>query len=108
MICHDGRRRSSRRYKTLTQEFSADLGGDASLSNAERALVAQAAVLALRAEELRGAILRGDTIDDDQLVRCSNSFTRILMALGQRRKSKEPPSQSLEEYLAQTNDETGK
>lgn len=95
----DGRSSLARRHRVLAGNFAADLGGMTNLSHAERALVDQAAMVTLRAEQLRGAMLSGEIIDDDVLVRLNNSAVRILNALTAQRKRKGDAPPSLEDYL---------
>jgi hypothetical protein len=63
------------------------------------ALVRQAAATTMRAEQLQAAIVRGETVASDELVRLSNASARILSALKgkQQVKVKGP---SLKEYIA--------
>jgi len=83
----DGRSAPARRFRDLYFSFVAELGGEASLTEAERALCRQAAALTLRAEELQNAIVRGDAVEDEQAVRLANSAAR---ALGQLRRRARP------------------
>jgi hypothetical protein len=77
-----------RRFNTLVLDFTADLGGGA-LSNADTALVRQAAALTIRAEQAQAALLAGEAADDDALVRLSNASARLLNMLGAK-QSKRP------------------
>lgn len=86
----DGRCRAARRFKALYGAFAADLGGEAALTAAERSLVRQAAAMTMRGEDLQNAILRGEIVDDDALVRLSNASARLLSALGVQRRSRQP------------------
>jgi hypothetical protein len=83
----DGRTRNARRYHELLAAFLAELGGEGQVTEAERALCAQAAGLTVRAEQLQAAIVRGEAVDDDALTRLANVTTRTLLALRQRRKA---------------------
>lgn len=95
----DGRSAAARRYRDLVADLAADLGGEAALTSAELALVRQAAATTMRAEQLQAAIVRGETVTSDDLVRLSNASARILGALRSKRQFK-PPVPSLKEYLA--------
>jgi hypothetical protein len=95
----DGRSASARRYRDLVESFTADLGGFG-LTNADMALVRQAAATTMRAEQLQAEIVRGDAVDSDMLVRLSNASARILAALRAKRPGK-PTGPTLQEYLAQ-------
>jgi hypothetical protein len=94
----DGRKRVARRFRALTEAFTADLGGK--LSHADTALVRQAAAMTVRAEQAQAALLNGQTVDDDQLVRLSNAATRILTALGAQRARREKRPWSIEDIHA--------
>ena len=83
----DGRSATARRFKQLVASFSADLGSD--LTEAERALVRQAATVTVMAEQWRRKILASaDPSDDDSdaVVRLSNASVRLLNALSAQRK----------------------
>ncbi len=92
----DGRSTGARRFKDLIESFSRDMGGIERLSEAEQTLVRQAASLTMRAEQLQSAIVRGEAIDPDELIRLSNTARRCLKAVQRR----EQPRPSLAEHLA--------
>lgn len=94
----DGRTRIARRFRALIEAFTADMGGK--LSNADIALVRQAAAMTVRAEQAQAALLNGQTVDDDQLVRLSNAATRILTVLGAQRARRANRPLSIEEIQA--------
>jgi hypothetical protein len=93
----DGRTVGAVRFKRLINSFSADLGGMAALTEAERGLVRQAASLMMRAEQLQSAIARGEQVDPDELIRLTNTARRTLAAIAKREKAK--PA-TLGDYLA--------
>jgi hypothetical protein len=95
----DGRSASARRYRDLIADFGRDLGAFESLSTAELAMVRQAAALVVKVEQLQVGIVNGDVIDTDELVRLMNASTRILLALGVKRRKREAPM-PLRERLA--------
>ena len=88
----DGRTAAARRYRDLAQSLADDLGGAASLTEAQRALVRQAAGMIVRSEQLQAAILRGEIVDNEQLTRLANAATRILTRLGLKKRAVQPPS----------------
>jgi hypothetical protein len=92
----DGRSPGARRYKDLIESFAHELGGLSQLSEAERALVRQAASLTLRAEQLQTAIVNGSPVDPDELIRLTNTARRTLASI----RRKEQPKPSLDDYLA--------
>lgn len=84
----DGRSATARRYRDIAMALADDLGGAGSLSEPEQALVRQAAALSVKAEEQQASIVRGEDIDPEQLVRLTNSLTRIMGRLGIKRRQK--------------------
>ncbi len=90
----DGRSADSRRYKDLCMSLADDLGGAAVLTEAQRALVRQAAAMIVQSEKLQSAVLRGEIVDCEQLTRLANAATRILTRLGIKREARAlgPPS----------------
>jgi hypothetical protein len=88
----DARSAPARRYRDLCQSLADDLGGAASLTTAQTALVRQAAAMLVQSEAFQSAILNGEIVDSEQLVRLSNSAVRILSRLGLKRKAVHTPS----------------
>jgi hypothetical protein len=82
----------------LVAAFTDEIGGD--LSTSEQALVKQAAGLTLRGEQLQAAIVRGEAIDDDLLVRLAGAARRVLGAIGVKASERKPAPMSLAEYAA--------
>jgi hypothetical protein len=81
-VLPDERQTFAGRVAALTEALTADLGSDASLKQTERSLIALAATLTARAEMLQAALLRGEPVDDDTIVRVNNSAARMLDKLG--------------------------
>jgi hypothetical protein len=96
----DGRASLPRRHRELARAFARDLGGEASLTAAERQMVEQAATITLRAEALKAKLLSGEEVNDDAMVRLTNSSTRILTALGVANRKRKPAGPSLAEHIA--------
>jgi hypothetical protein len=88
----DGRTAAARRYRDLAISIADDLGGAASLTEAQTALVRQASAMIVQSEALQGQILRGELVDCEQLTRLANAATRILTRLGLKRTLVHPPS----------------
>jgi hypothetical protein len=88
----DGRSAQARRFRRLVRQFQAELGGD--LSGAEETLIEQAALLTMKSEALRDAILQGDDVPEESLVRIANAVGRVVRDLraakGKRQQTKEP------------------
>ena len=95
----DGRSADARRYRDLAMSFADDLGGAAVLTEAQRALVFQAASLVVQSEALNGAMIRGELVDVEQQTRVANALGRTLNRLGIRKRA--PTKLTVPEYLAQ-------
>jgi hypothetical protein len=93
----DGRRSAARRYRTIVQAFTAEIGGD--LSEAERGLVEQAAMLALRVEQLTADVINGAPVDDALIVKLAGASRRALSAISARAADRKPAGQTLQDYL---------
>jgi hypothetical protein len=85
----DGRSSLPRRHREMVRALTDDLGGEA-LGPAELALISQAAIITLKCETMQAAFLNGADIATDDLVRLSNSATRILVALGIGKRKRQP------------------
>jgi hypothetical protein len=85
----DGRSSLGRRYRDLCLAFAADFG-IAELSVSDRELVETAAGLALRSAQLRAKIARGESVDDDQLVRASSELRRVQLLISARAEASKP------------------
>jgi hypothetical protein len=83
----DGRTATARRYRDLTISLADDLGGASNLTEAQRALVRQAAAVIIQSERLQGEVLRGEGVDCEQLTRLANAATRILARLGLKKSA---------------------
>jgi len=94
----DGRSHGARRFRDLVEAFTSEIGGD--LTESESGLVRQAAALALRCEGLQAAIVRGEAVDDDLLVRISGTAKRLLGAIAVKSGGKKPSGNDLQTYLA--------
>ncbi len=95
----DGRSAQSRRFKDLMTSYAEPLGGIADLPEAAIVIVRQAAITSLECETLQSRALAGERIDDEQLVRLSNSISRLLATLkGLKKPKKTGPT--LDEIVA--------
>jgi hypothetical protein len=84
----DGRSAESRRFRDLVSAYADELGGVGEITEAQRALVTQAASVQLSAEALQSRIVRGDVVDADELVRVGNVLARLMAAIGIKKGSK--------------------
>lgn len=95
----DGRSAGARRFRDICRSYEEEAGG--TVSEVERDLIRQAAGLTLRAEQMQAAIVRGEPIDNDQLIRISSTAKRILEAISAKAAKRAPAEQpNLKDYLA--------
>jgi hypothetical protein len=97
----DGRGRVARRFRDVLYDLIAEFGGANALTTAELGLARQAAALTLRAESLQAAIVKGEPVSDDELIRTASEARRIMFALRRAKARKREPAAapSLSEYL---------
>jgi hypothetical protein len=93
----DARGTWARRRRDLIASFTAELGRP--LRERDKALIANAASIVVRCEQLHVKIVNGAEVDDDQLIRLSNVATRLLTALGLDRVKPQPSGPSLADLL---------
>jgi hypothetical protein len=82
----------------LLEELAAEVGGP--LTAIDRELIAQAASLTLRAEQIRESIVAGATIDSDEAIRLTSECRRILQSLKGKAAENKPAGPTLAEYAA--------
>ena len=95
----DGRTREAKRFRAFVADITSECGGPEALSRADHATVRNIAAMLLRAEQIETAILKGQSVDGDQLVRLSNAAHRLLASLRKRAKPVQR-AMGLKEYLA--------
>ena len=95
----DGRSAEARRFKDLVSSFAASLGGEGALTEAERALIRNAALLTLQSERLQAAFVAGREVNSEELTRLANASVRVFAALRIKRERKEG-APTLSHYLA--------
>jgi hypothetical protein len=100
MLAHvDMRSAAGRRFRHLVDAYSAELGTE--LSEAELSLVRQACALQLQAERMQGAIVRGEVVDSDALIRVSSTSKRLLSIIASKTGKREAPvGPSLQDIFA--------
>ncbi|PDT24457.1 hypothetical protein CO674_07170 [Rhizobium hidalgonense] len=96
----DNRSALGRRYRDLCMSFADDLGGAASLNEPQRALVRQVAAVTVESEKLQAAIIRGEAVDAENLVRLNNLQARLVKQLDIKPKGQKP-KRSLQDLLAE-------
>jgi len=96
----DNRSALGRRFRDLCTSFADDLGGASSLNEPQRALIRQVAAVTVESEKLQASIVKGESVDHENLVRLNNLQARLVKQLdikpkGQKRK------RSLQDILGQ-------
>lgn len=87
----DGRSLEARRFRDLCVSYADPLGGFDSLSEFDAAIIRQAAGITMQTESMQAAIVRGESVDAEQVVRLTNVLTRLLASI----KKKHPPKRVL-------------
>ncbi|ACE89484.1 hypothetical protein RHECIAT_CH0000491 [Rhizobium etli CIAT 652] len=95
----DNRSALGRRYRDLCMSFADDLGGAASLNEPQRALVRQVAAVTVESEKLQAAIVKGEPVDAENLVRLNNLQARLMKQLDIKPRGTKP-KRSLQDLLA--------
>jgi hypothetical protein len=94
-----GSSKYGRRYRDLIDAYSLELGGD--LSQFEMAMVKQAAALAIQSEVMQAAIINGEPVSSDDLIRISSEVRRILDAIAAQAVTRKPSTApSLSDHAA--------
>lgn len=97
----DGRTKAARRFRDLVEAYCSELGTDlARLTESQRTAVRQAAGVAVQCEQMQSAIVNGDAVDPEQLVRLSNLLVRLLKNVGLGPNAGRDDEPDLSEYLA--------
>jgi hypothetical protein len=86
----DGRTLRARRFRDIANNLVDEIGGPAALTEADRILVRQAAGLSLRAEELQAALVAGETVSSDELVRLTGTARRLLETIRSKADQRKP------------------
>jgi len=93
----DQRTVGAMRYRSLLDSYGAELGGN--LTEADKALIQQIAAMQLRIEQLQAAIVEGQDVDADQIIRLSSEHRRLLTSLRGKVAMNKPAGPTLADYL---------
>jgi len=100
----DGRSTWARRLRDLIELHTNDLGGDANISEAERAIVRRASVLIVELERMETAFALANGAPNiatlDAYQRAAGNLRRLLEALGLERRQRDVTPR-VREYLAE-------
>lgn len=66
----------------------------------DRSLIRQAAPLLLKSEQMQGAVVRGEPVDSDALIRMASTAKRVLAAIGAKSAKRKPASPTLQDVIA--------
>jgi hypothetical protein len=95
----DGRSATARRFRDICRSYELEAGGD--VSEVERDLIRQAAGLVVRGEQMQAALIRGEPVNNDELVRISSTAKRLLETIRTKADKRKPSGQGLlQQYLA--------
>jgi len=93
----DGRSTIARRLRDIVRGLLIEFDVT---TEADQALVRQAAVLSVLSEQLQAQLVRGELVDARTITNLSGQLRRILADLRQRTGQRGPPPPSLHEHLA--------
>jgi hypothetical protein len=97
----DGRSAMARRWKDLVELLKKEVSPDGDeLTTPQMILVKQAALVALRIEQLQADAVSGADISDDDIVRLSNALSRLFTALAKQWAGKPKSTPSIAEHFA--------
>jgi hypothetical protein len=96
----DMRSQAGRRFRDLCNAFAGEIGE--ALTESEKAVVRQCAGMTLQAEAQQSALVRGEPVDGDLIVRMTSEVRRIIAALKGHHHQRNAPSEpaSIEELVA--------
>jgi len=95
----DGRSAEARRFRDLVRSYESEFE---STSEADRNLIRQAALLALKSEHLQAAVVRSEPVDADTLTKLAGQLRRVLGDLRRKAEEQAPAPISLHEHLSRS------
>jgi hypothetical protein len=98
----DGRSHQARRFRDLVQAYGQEFSVASEL---DRGLIRQAAMLALKSEQLQAAIVRGEDVDADTITKLAGQQRRALADLRRRATATAPAPISILDHLAASADD---
>jgi hypothetical protein len=94
----DGRRHSARRFRALALAYEAEFGG-VSLSESDKALIAQVCNIQIKLEELQAATVAGRDVSADEIIRLSSEHRRLLTSFRRSAVNSKPTIVTMRERL---------
>lgn len=98
------RARSERRFRDLLEAYTDQFE---IVTEADKALVRNAAALTFEQEEMAAAKMRGERVNGDDLVRMSSELRRVLSELKRRSQTDAPAAPSVTEHWAANHEDEG-
>jgi hypothetical protein len=95
----DLRSAAARRFRHLISSYVAELG--LKPSESQMSLIRQISTLQLQIENLQGAVVGGQTVLSDELIRLSSEHRRLVGALQAGADQNRPTGPSLHDYISQ-------
>lgn len=95
----DGRSPQARRFRDLVRAYEAEFVVATEL---DRGLIRQAAMLALKSEQLQAALVRGEAVEADTLTKLAGQIRRVLADLRRKAQTSAPTPISIHEHLSRT------
>lgn len=93
----DGRSPTARRFRDLVRSYETEFE---TVTEVDRNLIRQAALLALKSEHLQAAVVRGEPVDTDTLTNLTGQLRRTLADLRRKAEATAPTAPSILESLA--------
>jgi hypothetical protein len=97
----DYRSLAARRFRDLIHSYEADFEV---VTEADQSLVRTAAMLTIKGEQMQAALVRGENVESDEIVRNAGQLRRILGDLRRKSEAAQTASPSLLEHLAAANE----
>jgi hypothetical protein len=94
-----GSSKYGRRFRDLIDAFSKEIGGG--LTQFEMSMVKQAAALAIQGEQMQAAIINGEPVNSDDLIRLSSEVRRILAEIAGKAGKRKPAGPRMSQLLAE-------
>ncbi|WP_298106320.1 hypothetical protein [Bradyrhizobium sp.] len=102
----DGRSPNARRFRDLVRAYEAEFE---SVTEVDRNLIRQAALLALKSEQLQAAVVRGDRVDTETITNLAGQLRRTLADMKRKAETTTAPAPTsiLEQLAAHADEEDG-
>ena len=105
LIGVDGRSPTARRFRDLVHAYEAEFE---SVTEVDRNLIRQAALLALKSEQLQAAVVRGERVDTETITNLAGQLRRTLADMKRKAEATTPaPTSILEQLAAHADEEDG-